>query len=61
MTRSGIATVARQETRLRIRAGRWRALLVAWFLVLAVFTALLRLAAGTVEGLTDRARWCTAA
>ena len=42
MTASGIATVARQEFRLRIRAGRWKALLTAFFLVLLVFTVLLR-------------------
>jgi ABC-2 type transport system permease protein len=42
MTASGIATVARQEFRLRIRAGRWKALLAAFFLVLLVFTVLLR-------------------
>ena len=54
MTSSGIATVARQEFRLRIRAGRWRTLLAAWFLLLAAFTGLLRLAAGTVDGLRDR-------
>jgi hypothetical protein len=38
VTASGIATVARQEFRLRIRAGRWKALLTAFFLVLLVFT-----------------------
>ncbi|HWH30705.1 MAG TPA: ABC transporter permease subunit [Mycobacteriales bacterium] len=42
MTPQGIATVARQEFRLRIRAGRWRWLLAAFFLVLLAFTALLR-------------------
>jgi ABC-2 type transport system permease protein len=42
MTGSGIATVARQEFRLRIRAGRWRLLLIAFFVVLLAFTALLR-------------------
>ena len=42
MTAAGIATVARQEFRLRIRAGRWKALLAAFFLVLLVFTVLLR-------------------
>ena len=42
MTASGIATVARQEFRLRIRAGRWKALLAAFFLVLLVFTVLLQ-------------------
>lgn len=42
MTASGVATVARQEFRLRIRAGRWKALLASFFLVLLVFTVLLR-------------------
>jgi ABC-type transport system involved in multi-copper enzyme maturation permease subunit len=42
VTASGIATVARQEFRLRIRAGRWKALLASFFLVLLVFTVLLR-------------------
>ena len=42
MTASGIATVARQEFRLRIRAGRWKWLLAIFFLVLLGFTALLR-------------------
>ena len=44
MTGAGIATVARQEFRLRIRAGRWKALLTAFFLVLLGFTVLLRTA-----------------
>jgi ABC-2 type transport system permease protein len=42
MTRGGIATVARQEFRLRIRAGRWRWLLGIFFGVLLAFTVLLR-------------------
>lgn len=42
MTLDGIATVARQEFRLRIRAGRWRWLLAAFFAVLLTFTVLLR-------------------
>lgn len=50
---SGVGTVAVQEFRLRIRAGRWRWLLVAWFAVLAVFTVLLRLAL-TAAGENDR-------
>ena len=50
MTAAGIATVARQEFRLRIRAGRWKALLAAFFVVLLLFTALLRAAlSGVVE------------
>lgn len=35
----GAFTVAAHEFRLRIRAGRWRWLLVAWFLCLAALTA----------------------
>ena len=46
MSPHGIATVARQEFRLRIRAGRWRWLLSIWFAVLLLFTALLRGALG---------------
>lgn len=45
MTPDGVAVVARHELRLRIRAGRWRWLVAAFFLVLLAFTALLR--AGT--------------
>jgi ABC-type transport system involved in multi-copper enzyme maturation permease subunit len=44
LTWHGIRTMAGLEFRLRIRAGRWRWLLVAWFLLLAGFTTLLRLA-----------------
>lgn len=44
MSPAGIATVARQEFRLRIRAGRWRWLLATFFLVLVAFTVLLRVA-----------------
>ena len=49
MTASGIATVARQEFRLRIRAGRWKWLLAIFFLVLLGFTALLRAALSQVS------------
>ena len=42
MSTAGVATVARQEFRLRIRAGRWRLLLLLFFLVLLTFTLLLR-------------------
>lgn len=42
MTPAGVAVVARHELRLRIRAGRWRWLLGAFFLVLLAFTAMLR-------------------
>jgi ABC-type transport system involved in multi-copper enzyme maturation permease subunit len=44
LTWHGITTMAGLEFRLRIRAGRWRWLLVAWFLLLVGFTTLLRLA-----------------
>ncbi len=44
MTASGIATVARAELRLRLRAGRWRLLVGACSVVLLGFTALLRVA-----------------
>jgi ABC-type transport system involved in multi-copper enzyme maturation permease subunit len=42
---NGVLTVARLEFRLRIRAGRWRWLVGAWFLVLAGITWLVRNAA----------------
>jgi ABC-type transport system involved in multi-copper enzyme maturation permease subunit len=42
---NGVLTVARLEFRLRIRAGRWRWLVGAWFLVLAGVTWLVRSAA----------------
>jgi len=47
----GIATVARQEFQLRIRAGRWKLLLALWFVVLLGFTALLR---GALGGYSDQ-------
>jgi ABC-2 type transport system permease protein len=43
LTPSGVATVAAQEFRLRIRAGRWRWLLVIWTAVVVGFAVLLRL------------------
>ncbi len=46
MTGAGIATVARQEFRLRIRAGRWKWLLGVFFAILLAFTALLRAGLG---------------
>ena len=46
MSPGGIATVAKQEFRLRIRAGRWRWLLSIWFAILLLFTGLLRAALG---------------
>ena len=42
---SGVLTVARLEFKLRIRAGRWRWLVGAWFVVLLVVTWLVRTAA----------------
>jgi ABC-2 type transport system permease protein len=48
MSREGIATVARQEFKLRIRAGRWKLLLGAFFGVLALVTLLLSSAVSTV-------------
>lgn len=41
MSPHGIATVARQEFRLRIRTGKWRWLLLAWLGVVTGITALL--------------------
>jgi ABC-2 type transport system permease protein len=40
----GIRLVARHEFRVRLRTGRWRWLLGAWVVVVAMFTALLHLA-----------------
>ena len=40
---AGIATVARQEFRVRLRTGRWRWLLLAWFLVVGAVAVMLRL------------------
>ncbi len=49
MTGAGIATVARQEFRLRIRAGRWKVLLAVFFAILVGFTALLRAGLGQLS------------
>ncbi|MCW2672040.1 MAG: hypothetical protein JWP14_629 [Frankiales bacterium] len=49
MTLQGILTVAEQEFTIRIRAGRWRWLLGAWFAVLTLVTLLIRLAVQTVD------------
>jgi ABC-2 type transport system permease protein len=43
LTASGIVTVAAQEFRIRIRAGRWRWLLAIWTAVVVGFAVLLRL------------------
>jgi ABC-2 type transport system permease protein len=48
VTPAGIATVAQQEFTIRIRAGRWRWLLLSWFGVLMVFTLLVRAAIARV-------------
>ena len=55
---TGVATVARLEFQLRIRAGRWRWLVAAWFAVLLAITALVRTAilAETLDAETARAR-----
>lgn len=53
MTGQGVTTVARQEFRLRIRAGRWKWLLGAWFVLLVLFTILATAAVGSIEGLDD--------
>ena len=49
----GVFTVARLEFTVRVRAGHWRWLLGGWFVILVLFTLLLRLAIGhapTLDG-----------
>lgn len=41
---SGVALVAQHEFQLRLRTGRWRWLLGGWFVVVTLFTALLKFA-----------------
>ncbi|MGH8892271.1 MAG: ABC transporter permease [Actinomycetes bacterium] len=53
MTLHGVRTVAEQEFRLRIRAGRWRWLLGLWFAVVLGFAVLLRLGLAAVSGSED--------
>lgn len=53
ITISGVMTVARQEIKLRIRAGRWRWLLGVWFVVVGAVTAGIFTIAGKVSNLTD--------
>lgn len=48
-TYAGVRTVAIQEFRLRIRAGRWRWLLGLWFGVVLVFAVLLRLGLAALD------------
>jgi ABC-type transport system involved in multi-copper enzyme maturation permease subunit len=45
--------MARQEFRIRLRTGRWRWLLGAWVVLLAVFTALLDLSISTGYGVVN--------
>lgn len=49
LTLDGVRTVAQQEFRLRIRAGRWRWLLGIWFGVVLAFAVLLRLGLAAVD------------
>jgi len=53
LTLDGLRTVARQEFRLRIRAGRWRWLLGLWFGVVVGFAVLLRLGLAAVTPAED--------
>lgn len=52
---AGVLTVARLEFRLRIRAGRWRWLVLAWFLLLLVVAVLVRMSLSNLDdlGVTD--------
>jgi ABC-type transport system involved in multi-copper enzyme maturation permease subunit len=50
---AGVRTVAEQEFRLRLRAGRWKWLQTGWFVLVAGFTLLTTLAAGNIDGLTE--------
>ena len=52
----GIAAVAGLEIRRRLRAGRWRLLLVVWFLVLLAVTALVRANVDITYGVNDEPR-----
>lgn len=49
----GVVTVARQEFRLRIRAGRWQWLLGIWTAVVLLFAVLLRLGLAAIGGTDD--------
>jgi ABC-2 type transport system permease protein len=53
LTHSGVATVAAQEFRLRIRAGRWRWLLAVWTAVVVGFAVLLRLSLAATNSTGD--------
>jgi ABC-type transport system involved in multi-copper enzyme maturation permease subunit len=56
MTPSGVLLVAKQEFRIRLRTGRWRWLLGAWFLVISGFTILLDLSIDTGYEFGDSVR-----
>ncbi|MGW5414351.1 ABC transporter permease [Actinomadura geliboluensis] len=53
MTARGIGLVARQEIRTRLRTGRWKALLAAWFLTVNGLGLLFRLALEAGGGSSD--------
>ena len=53
MTARGIGLVARQEVRTRLRTGRWKALLAAWFLLVNGLGLLFRLALEADGGSAD--------
>lgn len=55
MSLASILTVARLEFTLRIRAGRWRWLVAAWFFLLLGITVLVRAAAGQQNIAGDQA------
>ncbi|HEY0637646.1 MAG TPA: ABC transporter permease subunit, partial [Pseudonocardiaceae bacterium] len=51
---TGVRTVAAQEFRLRLRAGRWRWLLASWLVVVTAFTVAVRLSlSATAEAVRD--------
>ncbi|KAB2351790.1 ABC transporter permease [Actinomadura rudentiformis] len=50
MTAHGISLVARQEIRTRLRTGRWKVLLLVWFVVVNGFALLFRLALESSAG-----------
>lgn len=49
MTAHGVLVVARQELRTRLRTGRWRWLMAAWFIVVGGFSVLFRAALGASD------------
>jgi ABC-2 type transport system permease protein len=53
LTPTGIVTVAAQEFRIRIRAGRWRWLLAVWTAVVVCFAVLLRLALASTSSVDN--------